>query len=143
MPKNKKAKRKLRERDEALENEEPGTDGSASNGESSTDGRRRAWNTDDLYFDRNGRLVVRNAALAKAIARAVSEQGGIVMQFAYSEDGDIPEPVPGKIPRPPVPPWPNVCPDLLCDKELSFVVRKVPMRDPPRDGSWEQLGRGF
>ncbi len=133
MSKNKKRKR--RERDEIVGDE-------SENGDrSSTDGRH-TWNTDDLYFDRNGRLVVKNAKLARAIARAVNDQGGITVHVAYPGDSMAlavprfpPKPMP---PFPPLPPETD-CPDMICGLDLNLVVVRRPMQDPPRDRTWEQI----
>jgi hypothetical protein len=133
MAKNKKSKRKRREEDESVNDESP-FDHDSEDGVYGSNARE-VWNTDDLYFDRNGRLVVKNAALAEAIARAVSEQGGIVVHMTYPEGSIVGDPPP----KEKTPPWQNQsCPDQICGRDLNLVVKNKPMRDPPRDRSWEQ-----
>ncbi len=141
MGKNKKSRRKQREQGQVVDDEATQADG-----EPSMNGSAQPWNTDDVCFDRNGRLVVKNAALARAINIAVFKQGGIVVHapFPLPEPIPAPPPVPNPEPRPkgPVPPTPGlICPDLICDMHL--VARARPFGDPPRDPGFERPATRF
>lgn len=95
-----------------------------------------AWHTQDLDFDRNGRVVIKNPALARAIAKSIGSGGGLVFHFPHP---DVHAVKPGDVP-PPTPLWrcmvPNrMCPDSICGVDVFLVAHRAPGSDPAHDGS--------
>lgn len=45
------------------------------------DKKQKKWNRDDCDFDHAGRLVIKNPALAKRLARAMSTDGGLIVNI--------------------------------------------------------------
>jgi hypothetical protein len=86
------------------------------------------WNTGDLHFDRSGRLVIQNRALARAIAHALGKDGGLVLHFPSA-----PPLKTGERRDPPLPvilcPMPNrLCPDSYCGVDALLTGVQPPRR---------------
>jgi hypothetical protein len=77
----------------------------------------RSWNTEDLDFDAEGRLVIKNPDLVQMIAEKLDAPGGLVVRTLPGPVATFP------LPGVPIPqPIPSPTPDSMCE----CVVRRRP-----------------
>ena len=85
------------------------------------------WDERDIYFDDQGRVIIRNQALGRRIQAAM-------------DDGPVTIIVPPPIRTPPLPPPPV---DTMCNCKRDILVRQQPRDDVREAGALGQQLRGY
>lgn len=79
------------------------------------------WNIDDIEFDANGRVIIKNEELAQKLVEAIQKRGGLALRFRHPVR---PEKLAGVMPilRDCPPPPLKTCPNSGCLTEFNLVA---------------------
>jgi hypothetical protein len=116
--------------------------------------RNKPFSSDDLEFDRHGRLIIKNDELAQALVNSMVRAGGLQLRFPDPVAPSVPLPSEWEDPRlkdcppplercgPPQEPPLSLCPNTNCVCSLDLPVRRRDyrqFRNPTKSGDWEDL----